>query len=105
MCCLQHGKLLVPGGAVYCKEREAAEEWRPGVAAPDHVLRWNRSMSMQEPAECEDSAPTDATFTEHFEPLDQGGKRYVRCEGCGRELLVDLGGREQLPHRDRCSNA
>jgi hypothetical protein len=44
-------------------------------------------------------------YTEHIEPLSQGGKRYVRCEGCGRELLVDLGGRERLVHRDGCSNA
>ena len=62
-------------------------------------------MSTQELAEFEDSALTGATFTEHFEPLDQGGKRYVRCEGCGRELLVDLGGRKQLAHRDGCPNA
>jgi hypothetical protein len=45
------------------------------------------------------------SFTEHIEPLAQGGERYVRCEGCGRELLVDLGGREKLPHRNGCPNA
>ena len=44
-------------------------------------------------------------FTEHFEPFDQGGKRYVRCEGCGRELLIELGGREQLAHSHDCPNA
>jgi len=47
----------------------------------------------------------DASYTEHIEPLSQGGKRYVRCEGCDRELLAVLGGREQLAHRDGCPNA
>jgi hypothetical protein len=47
----------------------------------------------------------DASHTEHIEPAAQGGERYVRCEGCGRELLIALGGREQLPHCDGCPNA
>ncbi len=42
------------------------------------------------------------TITEHVEPLAQGGKRYVRCEACGRELLCALGGRTGLPHTDEC---
>jgi len=62
-------------------------------------------MLTDELAEFEDSATTDVMFTEHIEPAAQGGERYVRCEGCGRELLVALGGREQLPHRDGCPNA
>jgi hypothetical protein len=48
---------------------------------------------------------SQTNYTEHFEPLEQGGKRYVRCEGCGRELLVELGGREQLAHHHDCPNA
>ena len=44
-------------------------------------------------------------YTEHVEPLEVGGERYVRCEGCGRELLCSLGGRERLPHPEGCPNA
>lgn len=43
-------------------------------------------------------------YTEHVEPAKQGGERYVRCEGCGRELLVALGGKENLVHADGCPN-
>jgi hypothetical protein len=43
-------------------------------------------------------------YTRHREPLAQGGKEYVRCEGCGRELLVELGGRDGVLHREGCSN-
>lgn len=43
-------------------------------------------------------------YTEHVEPAEQGGEQYVRCEGCGRELLEALGGRDQLPHVDGCPN-
>jgi len=63
-------------------------------------------MSTDELAGFQHSATTDdASYTEHIEPAAQGGERYVRCEGCGRELLVALGGREQFPHRDECPNA
>jgi hypothetical protein len=41
-------------------------------------------------------------YTEHIEPPEQGGEKYVRCEGCGRELLECLGGREKLAHVDGC---
>jgi len=44
-------------------------------------------------------------YTEHVEPPEVGGERYVRCEGCGRELLCSLGGRERLPHPEGCPNA
>lgn len=40
--------------------------------------------------------------TEHREPPAQGGERYVRCEGCGREVLCSLGGRGNLLHRVDC---
>lgn len=41
-------------------------------------------------------------YTQHIEPPEQGGKKYVRCEGCGRELLVDLGGIDNLSHKEDC---
>lgn len=43
-------------------------------------------------------------YTRHIEPEEQGGKEYVRCEGCSRELLIELGGDEQLSHAPDCSN-
>ena len=43
-------------------------------------------------------------YTTHREPPAQGGEEYVRCEGCGRELLIELGGREKLVHVDGCPN-
>ncbi|WP_254547221.1 hypothetical protein [Halomarina pelagica] len=46
-----------------------------------------------------------SAFTESVEPLAQGGERYVRCEGCGRELLIALGGRDALLHTEGCPNA
>ena len=44
-------------------------------------------------------------YSEHVESSEQGGERYVRCEACGRELLVELGGRENLLHAEGCPNA
>lgn len=62
-------------------------------------------MSPSVTAEQERSATTDdAQYTTHREPPHVGGKRYVRCEGCERELLVSLGGRDKLVHRDDCPN-
>lgn len=43
--------------------------------------------------------------TDRVEPRAQGGRRYVRCKSCGRELLVSLGGRDALPHKEGCPNA
>jgi|GEM_PF-2015182 len=43
-------------------------------------------------------------YTYHVEPSQVGGARYVRCEDCGRELLVSLGGKEDLLHKEGCSN-
>lgn len=65
----------------------------PGVATDGGRLAWD------------DVADADGDgYTEHVEPPAQGGARYVRCAGCGRELLVSLGGREKLPHVDGCPN-
>lgn len=58
-------------------------------------------MQINEPAE-EDSSGSEPAYSEHREPEEQGGNRYVRCEGCDRELLEVLGGRENLAHRDGC---
>jgi hypothetical protein len=45
-----------------------------------------------------------AGYTRDREPPAQGGKEYVRCERCGRELLVELGGRDGILHREGCPN-
>lgn len=58
-------------------------------------------MSTQNPTE-EEPAGT-ARITEHVESPAQGGARYVRCEVCGRELLMSMGGAEALPHADECA--
>lgn len=44
----------------------------------------------------------DVEVTRHVEPPEQGGERYLRCEGCGTELLESLGGEDNLLHRDGC---
>jgi len=43
------------------------------------------------------------SFTYHHEPAAQGGARYVRCEGCGREIVP--ADPDRLLHRDGCPNA
>lgn len=45
----------------------------------------------------------DRPFTTHVEPPEQGGETYVRCRSCGAELLEELGGWQNLVHRDGCS--
>ncbi|QCC60763.1 hypothetical protein NP511_02130 [Natrinema thermotolerans] len=62
-------------------------------------------MSTNASAGLESTGTTDESFTHHVEPLEQGGEPYVRCEGCGRELLEKLGGADQLTHANGCSNA
>lgn len=44
-------------------------------------------------------------ITTHYEPAEQGGEKYVRCEGCGREILSELGGRSKLVHPEGCPHA
>ncbi|WP_255171158.1 hypothetical protein [Natrononativus amylolyticus] len=41
-------------------------------------------------------------YTRHIEPPEQGGKAYIRCRYCKRELLVELGGQDKLPHAPGC---
>jgi len=45
----------------------------------------------------------EAEYTYHVEPPEQGGARYVRCEGCGREVIPadpDL-----IQHPSACPNS
>jgi len=70
------------------------------VARPDGGVR----ATEQSPNDCDSDDDGDGGFTYHVEPAKQGGEKYVRCEDCGRELLCKLGGKDDLPHRDGCSN-
>lgn len=47
-------------------------------------------------------AESDAPYTYHVEPPEQGGERYVRCEGCGREVIP--ADPDRLLHTDECPN-
>lgn len=61
----------------------------------------------QGPSETADSpmmADGGQAYTTHIEPADQGGEEYVRCTGCGWELLTELGGWDNLPHASDCPN-
>ncbi|WP_254547492.1 hypothetical protein [Halomarina pelagica] len=51
-----------------------------------------------------DQEPPMPGYTYHVEAPAQGAARYVRCEGCGRELLTSLGGRNALLHTEECPN-
>ncbi|WP_226377575.1 hypothetical protein [Haloterrigena turkmenica] len=53
-------------------------------------------------AEATQSEPEKPTYTRHVEPPEQGGKAYVRCTYCERELLVELGGQDNLSHAPGC---
>ncbi|MFC6764822.1 hypothetical protein [Natrinema soli] len=53
-------------------------------------------------AEATRSESEKPTCTRHVEPPEQGGKAYVRCTYCERELLVELGGQDNLSHAPDC---
>lgn len=53
-------------------------------------------------AEATQSESEKSTYTRHVEPPEQGGKTYVRCTYCERELLIELGGRDNLSHAPGC---
>ncbi|WP_114579627.1 hypothetical protein [Saliphagus sp. LR7] len=53
-------------------------------------------------ADSGDETTVESAYTYHTEPPEQGGKAYVQCRDCQRELLVDLGGRDRLPHAPGC---
>jgi hypothetical protein len=42
----------------------------------------------------------DPTYTYHYEPAEQGGQRYVRCERCGAECIP--ANPDRLAHFDGC---
>lgn len=42
-------------------------------------------------------------YTYHREPEHVGGERFVRCEGCGREVVP--ADPDRIPHADGCPNA
>jgi hypothetical protein len=42
-------------------------------------------------------------ITEHVEPPEQGGARFVRCEGCGEEVIGT--DESRLVHREGCAHA
>lgn len=52
--------------------------------------------------DAKNDSETTVEYTRHVEPPEQGGERYVRCEGCGAELLESLGGEDRLVHRNGC---
>lgn len=43
----------------------------------------------------------DSEYTVHVEPPAQGGGRYARCTGCGREI-IPVGRFDTLTHADEC---
>ncbi|UHQ98930.1 hypothetical protein HYG81_24535 (plasmid) [Natrinema zhouii] len=53
-------------------------------------------------AEATQNESEKSTYTRHVEPPEQGGKTYVRCTYCERELLTELGGRDNLSHAPGC---
>lgn len=60
-------------------------------------------MSANATSELESSDTTAAQpYTRHVEPADQGGETYIRCRGCGREVIGT--NFERLPHRDGCEH-
>lgn len=54
-------------------------------------------MSTTTPTE---ESSTEPEITRHVEPSSQGGARYLRCEGCGREVLG--GDESRILHREEC---
>lgn len=50
-----------------------------------------------------DAEQKEASYTYHVEPPEQGGAKYVRCEGCGREVIP--ANPDNLTHPDNCPNS
>jgi hypothetical protein len=46
---------------------------------------------------------SEAEYTYHVEPPEQGGARYVRCGGCGREVI--LADPDLIQHPNNCPNS
>lgn len=49
-----------------------------------------------------DAEQKEASYTYHVEPPEQGGARYIRCEGCGREVIP--ANPDRLSHPETCPN-
>lgn len=54
--------------------------------------------------ESERKGETTTPYTVHREPPEQGGGRYAKCRGCGREILP-VGRFKYLTHPDDCPHA
>jgi len=62
-------------------------------------------MAQREVSDSGAAQATDAeqVYTYHWEPVAQGGERYVRCERCGREVIpADA---DRLLHKRSCPEA
>jgi hypothetical protein len=54
-------------------------------------------------SEAEDIDADLPEITEHVEPPEQGGARFIRCEGCGTEVIGT--DERRLIHREDCPHA
>ncbi|GGN26987.1 SWIM zinc finger family protein [Halarchaeum nitratireducens] len=84
-----------------CKHRVAASTTSAVLAAATPEVAPDGGATTRTPPETEsetdDSLPE---ITHHVEPPAQGGEHYIRCEGCGVEVLG--GDTSRLPHKDGC---
>ncbi|MFC4986789.1 hypothetical protein [Saliphagus infecundisoli] len=84
-------------------ETNAGRELRQRAAARVRALR-NRDVAPDGGliTDSGGDSSSEQAYTRHIEPPEQGGEAYVRCRDCERELLVELGGRDRLPHAPGC---
>ncbi len=87
-------------------ETDTGRELRQRAAARIRALRDRDAITdggtVADRSEQGRETTAESPYTYHTEPPEQGGKAYVRCRDCQRELLVDLGGRDRLPHAPGC---
>lgn len=100
---------VADGVPVACKYkvdeyREGACKHRMAVAIRTPIVDVANTQPVQADSGAILEEKPEAAFTYHTEPAEQGGKEYVRCEGCGSELLTELGERDSLPHAEECPN-
>jgi len=74
---------------------------RPGATTPEP---WSVVTAMTTTNSLDKSASPDAPYTNHVEPIEQGGEPYIRCKECEAELLTRLGGWDNLVHKQQCSH-
>lgn len=58
-----------------------------------------KTMSTNTPTAQETTDAQLPRITHHTEPPEQGGERYARCTGCGRESCL---GADSILHEDDC---